>query len=184
MDHALVTELSEWLTQAGLAGAPESDIVSGFCDRCVGAGLPLARGQVFIDTLHPVHEGRLFRWGHDPSEAPLMDYGRTSPDLAAPWDSYPLDLVAAERWRQSPFYQMVQSGAAFLRRRVNAETAGEFVLLPELLAAGMTDYLAIITRFAADGVIGEMDGVYSSWATRAADGFTEPQIEALESVVP
>ena len=34
----------------------------------------------------------------------------------------------------------------------------------------MTDYVAIITRFAAEGVIGEMDGVYSSWATEAPDG--------------
>ena len=35
----------------------------------------------------------------------------------------------------------------------------------------MTDYLALIHRFAADGVIGEMDCVYSSWATDAPDGF-------------
>jgi adenylate cyclase len=34
----------------------------------------------------------------------------------------------------------------------------------------MTDYVAIISRFAADGVIGDMDGVYSSWATRASGG--------------
>lgn len=184
MNRALYAALPEWLTQAGLAGTPEPDIVSGFCDRCVAAGLPLARAQVFIDTLHPVHEGRLFRWGHDPSEAPLMDYGRTSLDPLAPSGSYPLDAVAAERWRLSPFYKMLQTGELMLRRRVTAATVDEFVLLPELLAAGMTDYVAIITRFAADGVIGEMDGVYSSWATRAPDGFTDAHIEALESVVP
>jgi adenylate cyclase len=184
MNPALFTTLPEWLTQAGLAGTSESDIVSGFCDQCVAAGLPLGRAQVFIDTLHPVHEGRLFRWGHDPSEAPLMDYGRTNPDPLAPSGSYPLDTVAAERWRLSPFYKMLQTGEAFLRRRVTAATVGEFVLLPELLAAGMTDYVAIITRFAADGVIGEMDGVYSSWATRTLGGFTDTHIAALENVVP
>jgi adenylate cyclase len=167
-----------------LAGTPESDIVSGFCDQCVGAGLPLARAQVFIDTLHPVHEGRLFRWGHEASEEPLVDYGRTTVDPLAPSGSYPLDVVAAERWRESPFYKMLQTGETMLRRRVSAATADEFVLLPDLLAAGMTDYVAIITRFAADGVIGDMDGVYSSWATRAPDGFTDAQLTALESVVP
>ena len=31
----------------------------------------LARAVVFIDTLHPVHEGRLFRWGYDPAQAPF-----------------------------------------------------------------------------------------------------------------
>jgi hypothetical protein len=46
----------------------------------------------------------------------------------------------------------------------------EFSWLPDLLAAGMTDYAAIISRFVAEGVIGEMDGVYTSWATRAPNG--------------
>jgi adenylate cyclase len=48
----------------------------------------------------------------------------------------------------------------------------------------MTDYLAIIHRFAADGVIGEMDGVYSSWASRAAGGFTDDQIAAHQRLIP
>ena len=99
MNEAFSTELSAWLTQAGLAGAPETDIVSGFCDRCVAAGLPLGRTQVFIDTLHPVHEGRLFRWGFGPNEASLLDYGRTTPDALAASSSYPVDVTAAERWR-------------------------------------------------------------------------------------
>src|SRR5580658_10377764 len=63
MNEASFTELSAWLTQAGLDGASEADILSGFCERCVAAGLPLDRAQAHIDTLHPVHEGRLFRWG-------------------------------------------------------------------------------------------------------------------------
>jgi hypothetical protein len=42
--------MSAWLTQAGLAGTPETDIVSGFCERCVAAGLPLGRANLFIDT--------------------------------------------------------------------------------------------------------------------------------------
>ncbi len=39
MNENLFTELSTWLTQAGLAGTPETDIVSVFCDRCVAAGI-------------------------------------------------------------------------------------------------------------------------------------------------
>jgi adenylate cyclase len=56
--------------------------VSGFCDRCIAAGLPLARALLFVDTLHPVHEGRLLRWGYDPTESPLLEYRRTSPGRA------------------------------------------------------------------------------------------------------
>jgi adenylate cyclase len=184
MNETSFTELSAWLTQAGLAGASETEIVSGFCDRCVAAGLPLGRAQVFIDTLHPVHEGRLFRWGHDPGESPLIEYGRTSPDAVAAAGANPHDVRAAESWRRSPFYKMLQTGDSLLRRRLNAATGDEFAVLPDLLAAGMTDYVAIITRFAAEGVIGEMDGVYTSWATRAADGFDDGHIAALERIAP
>jgi adenylate cyclase len=184
MDEAFFAELSAWLTQAGLAGTSETDIVSGFCVRCVAAGLPLARTTVLIDTLHPVHEGRLFRWGFGPTESPLLEYGRTSPDGLAATGFDPKDVEAAERWRHSPFYRMLQTGESFLRRPLNEATKDEFSWLSDLLAAGMTDYVAIISRFAADGVIGEMDGVYSSWTTRAPGGFSDGQIAALERIVP
>ena len=162
VNEPLFAELSAWLTQAGLAGASETDILSGFCERCVTAGFPLARALVFIDTLHPVHEGRLFRWGYGPTEAPLYEYGRTSAS-----GSEPQDVETTERWHNSPHYKMLQTGEALLRRRLDAAANDEFPLLSELLAAGLTDYVAIINRFAPDGVIGEMDGVYSSWATSA-----------------
>src|SRR6476620_1597949 len=184
MNEAFFTDLSTWLTQAGLAGTPETDIVSGCCDRCVAAGLPLGRTQVFIDTLHPVHQGRLFRWGFGRGEPSLLDYCRTSPDALAASGSDPLDTEAAERWRRSPFYRMLQTGESVFRRRLSVANDQEFSPLPDLLAAGMTDYVAIITRFGAKGVIGEMDGVYSSWATRAPGGFTDRHITTLERIAP
>ena len=182
MNEAVFAEVSAWLTQAGLTGTAELDIVTGFCDRCVAAGLPLARTMVLIDTLHPVHEGRLFRWG-DPKQSPLLEYGRTSPDGLAAGGFDPKDVAAAERWRNSPFYRLLQTGESLLRRRLTAKTE-EFSWLSDLFADGMTDYVAMISRFAADGTIGEMDGVYSSWATKAPGGFSDSQIAALERLVP
>jgi adenylate cyclase len=182
MDDAFFADTSVWLTRAGLAGTAETDIVAGFCERCVAVGLPLGRVHVFIDTLHPVHEGRLFRWGYSPTEPPLVEYGRTTPELAAVSDAE--DVTAAERWRRSPFYRMLQTGESLLRRRLAAEGEGEFSVVPEMRAAGMTDYVAIISRFAAEGVIGEMDCVYSSWATKDPDGFTDGQIAGLKRIVP
>jgi len=184
MNEKFFTELAAWLTQVGLAGTPETDIVSGFCERCVKAGLPLKRANVFIDTLHPVYEGRLFRWGHGPTESPLLEYGRTSPGGIAASGSDPKLVAAAERWQRSPFYKMLQTGESFLRRRLNAAMAEEFSMIPDLLAVGMTDYVAIISRFAAEGVIGEMDGVYASWATSAPDGFDDGHIAALRRIAP
>jgi adenylate cyclase len=123
MNESLFNELAAWLTQAGLAGTPETDIVSGFCERCAAAGLPLGRANVFIDTLHPIYEGRLFRWGQGPTESPLLEYGRTNPNEIAASGSDPQVVAAAERWRMSPFYKMLQTGESFLRRRLNAATA-------------------------------------------------------------
>ena len=184
MNEAFFAELSKWLTQAGLADTPETAIVSGFCDRCVAAGLPLARSLLFIDTLHPVHEGRLFRWGYSPAETPLLEYARTSPDALAASGFNPRDVEIAERWRRSPHYRMLQTGESFWRRRLGGATEDELSVLSEWHAEGMTDYVAIITRFATEGVLGEMDGVYSAWATRDPEGFTDDQIAALKRIVP
>ena len=139
MNEKLFSELSAWLTQAGLAGTPETDIVSGVCDRCVTAGIPLGRAHVFIDTLHPIHEGRLFRWGYGPEESPVHEYGRTSLQGLDPSAPVSLDVQATDSWQRSPFYNMLQTGDSLLRRRLDADTKGEFSLLPDLLAAGMTD---------------------------------------------
>jgi adenylate cyclase len=59
-----------------------------------------------------------------------------------------------------------------------------FPVLSDLVAAGMTDYLAIISRFADERIIGDMDCVYFSWTTRAPEGFSDRQIAFLERVAP
>jgi adenylate cyclase len=184
MNEFFFAELSAWLTQVGLAGMPEPEIVFGFCERCVAAGMPLARGLVAIDTLDPVHEGRVFRWGYNPELAPMLEYGRTSQEGLAAGGFDPQDVEAARRWRNSAFFHMLQTGASLLRRRLSAATKDEFAWLSDLYAEGMTDYVAIINRFAAAGVIGEMDGVYSSWATATPDGFSDDHIAALERLAP
>lgn len=181
MNEAFFAEFSAWLTQAGLAGTAETDIVDGFCERCVMAGVPLRRVNVLIDTLHPVHEGRLFRWGDTAAESSLLEYGRTNP---AADSSDPKIAEAAERWRQSPFYRMLQTGESLLRRRIAGSDKPEFTVLAEMRTAGMTDYLAIIDRFAAAGTIGDMDCVYSSWATKDAGGFSDIHIATLQRMTP
>ena len=55
-------QLMNWLVGQGLTGLPESELVRGFCERCRAAGVELSRGLVVIDTLHPIFEGRGFRW--------------------------------------------------------------------------------------------------------------------------
>ncbi len=174
MNSAALSELRDWLAEAGLAGNSETEIVDGFCRRAVTAGLPIARATVIIDTLHPVHEGRVVRWRRegDERQAELIEYGPTT------------EGEAAENWRRSPFFRLLEEGDSRLRRRLLAGEPAEFSAIVALQDEGMTDYLALITRFAAHGVIGEMDCVYSSWATDHPQGFDDREVEALIGLMP
>ena len=42
----------------------------GFCERLAAAGVDLARATVLVDTLHPIYEGRAFRWRRGGEIAP------------------------------------------------------------------------------------------------------------------
>jgi adenylate cyclase len=170
MDTAQVEELSLWITEAGLAGESEAAILAGFCEREVARGLPLARALVLIDTLHPTYEGRAFRWTRAQKQTTLSEYGRTDDDVG--------------RWQRSPFYRLEESGESLLRRRLTPEREAEFSIFPELRAEGMTDYVAIANRFSGDETIGDIDCVYSSWATDAPQGFDDKDIAHLCRLTP
>jgi adenylate cyclase len=172
MDEQLTTDLADWVTKAGLKGYSETVLLSGFCERVVAASIPLAKAVLIVDTLHPIHEGRVFRWQLGSHESTLQEYGRTN------------EGAAAEAWHQSPFYHLVQSGEPYLRRRLTPDGAVEFPILAEMRSLGITDYLAMNNRFAADGAIGEMDCILSSWATDAPDGFGEAALAMLRRLVP
>src|SRR5262245_62538025 len=120
-----IRALNAWLTKAGLRGESEAALVNGFCERATAAGLPISRALLLIDTLHPVYEGRLVRWGHDPSQPIVQEYGRTGlPDGVSErhLSSVAERPEAIARWRASPFFRMLQTGESLLRRRLTAES--------------------------------------------------------------
>ena len=174
-DHGPLSDVVAWVTKAGLAGCSEADLLRGFCERAAAAGLPLSQAVVIVDTLHPVHEGRVFRWRRDPTnESAMFEYGRADEDRGA----------AAEKWLQSPFYHLLQTGGSSLRRNFARGDPADFPKIEDLRLQGETDYFAVIHRFEADGVIGEMDCVYSSWTTDADDGFGDDPLDALIGALP
>jgi len=170
METAQFDELAAWITGAGLAGEPETATLAGFCERALAFGLPLARATVLIDTLHPIYEGRVFGWKRDKEEATLSEYGREGEDT--------------QRWQRSPFHRLEESGDLLLRRRLTKETEAEFPIFSDLRAAGMTEYVAMANRFAAEGIIGDMDCVYSSWATDVPAGFHDADVAELCRLMP
>lgn len=174
MDAAREASIASWVTQAGLAGAAEPELLRGFCDRLVAAGLPVARVNTIIDTLHPIYEGRAFRWRRDQvAPDPVVEYGRT--DAGG---------EAAENWRRSTYYHLFSTGEDMIRRRIGPGHPADFTVLGELGSEGQTDYVALAHRFSADGTIGEMDCIYSSWTTDVASGFTDEHLSLLRELVP
>src|SRR5436309_4040072 len=99
MDIVSRLELTNWLVGQSLTGLPENDILRGFCERCRAAGVELSRGLVFIDTLHPIFEGRGFRWGDRPTnESESFEYGSSG------------EGQASKNWRRSAFHYMLEKG--------------------------------------------------------------------------
>jgi adenylate cyclase len=173
MDLTPRLRLMNWLVSQGLTGLPENDLLRGFCERCRADGVALSRGLVFIDTLHPIFEGRGFRWNdHETNEADRFDYVSTS------------EGSAAQNWRRSVFYHMIQNGHDEELIDLADCASLDFALIDELAAKGHRHFLAFVHRFGEASTIGEMDCVYSYWLTRRADGFGEHGLSALRDLVP
>src|SRR5437899_1086734 len=173
MDETAFNTLAGWVTEAGLIGRTESELMAGFCRRVVDVGVPLARAMVILDTLHPIYEGRALRWRADmPETVEAVDYGRTN------------EGEAADNWQRSPFFHLLQSGETAMRRRLAAGDPADFPAIVQAREEGATDYLVLINRFAAEGVIGEMDCVYSAWSSDAPGGFGDDTIVALKRLAP
>jgi adenylate cyclase len=173
MELAPRLHLMNWLTGQGLTGAPENDLVRGFCERCRAGGLDLSRALVFIDTLHPIFEGRGFRWNDtETNESEIFEYGSTS------------EGDAAQNWRRSTFFHMLENGHDEMRINLAECASLDFSMIDELAAKGHRHFLAFVHRFGEAGTIGQMDCLYSYWLTRRAEGFSEQGLAALRDLVP
>ena len=161
--------LMNWLGSQGLTSLPENDLLRGFCERCRAGGLELSRGLVFIDTLHPIFEGRGFRWTDtETNESDSFEYGPTS----------------EQNWRRSTFYHMLENGHDELRIDLADCASLDFSLIDELAAKGHRHFVAFVHPFGEAGTLGQMDCVYSYWLTRRPDGFSEQGLSALRDLVP
>jgi adenylate cyclase len=173
MDLAPRLHLMNWLVSQGLTGLPENDLIRGFCERCRAEGLELSRGLVFIDTLHPIFEGRGFRWNDlQTNESDTFEYGPTG------------EGTAAQNWRRSTFHHMLENGQDELRIDLADCTSLDFSMIDDLAAQGHRHFIAFLHRFGEAGTIGQMDCVYSYWVTRRHDDFGEAALAALRDLVP
>ena len=172
MNDAEFAKIASWIAELGLAGISEKVMLAGFCERMCATGVPVERASLFVDTLHPTYEGRLFHWRSGEGARPPVDYPRTR------------DADQLANWRRSPFYRLIETGGSLLRQKVSEAPTQGHAIYTELREAGMTEFVAMICRFAAKSVIGEMDCVYSSWSTDREGGYEDEEIAELERLVP
>jgi adenylate cyclase len=173
MELAPRMELMSWLVSQGLTGLPEPDLIRGFCERCRTAGLDLSLGLAFIDTLHPIYEGRGFRWtDRETNESDTFEYTSTA------------DGDAAKNWRRSVFHHMLENGHDEFIIDLGDCTSLDFSMIGGLAEKGHKHFLAFVHRFGDAGTLGQMDCFYSYWATRRASGFSQGEIAALRDLVP
>ena len=57
-----IIDLHVWAVRQGLRGLPSEELFDGFCQRLVGAGVPLWRGFAGTRTLHPQWAGYSYTW--------------------------------------------------------------------------------------------------------------------------
>jgi adenylate cyclase len=173
MELSSRVELMNWLVGQGLTGLPEPDLIRGFCERCRAGGLDLSRMMAFIDTLHPIYEGRGFRWNDRPSnESHTFEYQSSA------------EGDAAKNWRRSAFHHMLENGHDEFQVDLADAAALKFSMMADLIDKGHRHFLGFIHRFGDAGTLGQMDCLYSYFATRRERGFTGGELEALRDLMP
>lgn len=152
----------EWLMGGARTAEQSGDVLGRLCERLVDAGLPLFRVGVFVRTLHPDVYGRSFIW-------------RAGREVAVGEADF--NLPETEEFQTSPLTTMLNTGK-MVRHRLNEMNDSSSLVLEELRAEGITDYVAFPIVFTD----GSKHGI--SLQTKEPKGFSETDIAALTRLVP
>ena len=164
--------LARRLVEMSLEGATETDLFRTFCERLRALGVPIDRATIGLDTLHPILLGQRLIW--TPKEELFQEtYDRAYVEQSE------------QVWAESPFHYLESRGERKLRQRLDEENPQPaFSVYDDLRAEGLRDYLVLLRSLDKDNRFGEIDCVYSSWASRAAEGFSDAHIAVIEEVFP
>ena len=161
----LIDEVTDWLMEQALKGSTLEDLLIGTLEGMIAAGLPIARANIGLRTLHPLFETLTYTWtAKSGLVEELFPHGNDE---------------TSEDWRLSPLRWLVDHRVPILRRRLaGPEAMLDFPLMEELAERGFTDYFGWLSIFDED----RHDGAVGSFATDRPGGFSEPQIAALRRI--
>src|ERR1700730_5027318 len=157
-----IRAIADWLIEGARSAPLPQDVLSQLCDRLVACGVPLWRGAVFVNTLHPQIIGRRFIWR--PGADVEISEGR-------------FGLFDTPEVRENPVAHVYATRTALRRRLADPDCAIDFPILQELRAEGVTDYVAL-PLFFPDGSLNLV-----TCTTRQPGGFTDAQIAGIKAIM-
>ena len=152
----------DWLIDGARSAPLAQEVLSELCERLSGCGLALWRAVVFVRTLHPEVVGRRFAWRSDTGT--VVTEGS-------------FELLERDAFRNSPMAYVGKTGTPLRRRLADPDCPMDFPVLRELREEGVTDYVVSPLSFTN----GEIH--FASWATRQSGGFSDAEIELIDSIV-
>lgn len=166
--------LADRLVELGLRRADPADLVTGLAELLCGEGVGLGRLWVGADILHPTVGARTVSWSVARGVEATGFSRAERRDLDSPlWRATPLRVVVGERLPE------------FRRRLLGpAYQPGEFAMLDELRARGLTDYFACSVSYPPGSVVGDTAGMVATFASDGPAGFSEAELALLRACVP
>jgi adenylate cyclase len=153
------TEIARWLiAEARLTLAPVA-LVTGFCERLVGQGVPLWRVRAGQRLVNPLASAWGVIWTRDGSGTHEYLVPRT--------------MLSTDAYYGSPFQHVVETRQTF-RCRLHDLDASDHQVLHEMAAAGGTDYLAVALEY-GDGSVQA-----TSLVSDGPTGFTDAHLDLIE----
>ena len=162
MKAPALQKVADWLIDGARSAVSPPQMMAEFCERLVGAGLPLWRAGVFVRTLHPDILGVNFIW---------------KPGAEVAVGSADFDFLDSPEFRNSPLAIVFGEGRE-VRHRIDDPESRRFPFLDDMRAEGVTDYIAL-PLLATDGTVHA-----TSWTTKEPGGFSDEQLNGLRSLMP
>jgi adenylate cyclase len=158
-NRSLRAHLADWLIASPPAADGMPEAFSALCEQLIAAGLPIWRATLGLETLHPEASGFQLIW----KDGTLVRERRAR-----------AGVLTSPAYLSSPTYIVDETGQPF-RRRLAVEGTGSMPLLEDLVAEGGTDYCMLPLPF-----LDTTRTAVTSFATRAADGFSDDDMQALD----
>lgn len=169
-DASLTTQITDWLVEQSLGEPDIVELFDGVCKRLHAIGVPIKRGMLMWSTLHPLFQAENVVWLLG-EQAELRQFEHQ-------------DAVSDE-WKRSPMRHMLENNVSLLRRRLTGPGATlDFGIVEELANRGYTDYLVMASELFSRSIYASSArrGMFVTWASDRATGFTDEDLTALQRI--